>query len=392
MKPIFVVGGLYSEANGVARIMRDLAAALARHGAPVTVYGAECFGRDSIGHIFEFPSRWVAARGFWLGGLSWSPQLKGLLRKGIRNADVVHNHSVWMLPNSYSSRIARSADKPVVITAHGTLEPWALRHSRWKKRITGLMFQDRDLQSATCIHVNSEREIEGIRAYGLKCPVAVIPNGIHLPDFDALPSHHLFRSAFPETRDKKLALFMARLHVKKGLEHVLRAWARVQKVFSDWHLIIAGPDCGYGRAAHQLANELDLQRSVTFTGKLDGELRLAALSAAEVFVHPSLSEGFSMAVLEALACRLPVLITPGCNFPEAAAVGAAVVVSPDADATAHGLRQLLSASDRERQAIGQRGRELVAKTYTWDRVAGQYLELYRWLTTYGATPQSIVQE
>jgi glycosyltransferase involved in cell wall biosynthesis len=390
MKPIFVVGGLYSQSNGVARIMRDLAAALGRAGSPVTIFGAECFGRVSVGHIFELPSDWIAARGFWLGGLSWSPRLKELLREGIRDADVVNNHSVWMLPNSYSSRIAGSTNKPVVITAHGTLERWALDRSRWKKRLVGRLFQDHDLHAADCLHVNSRQEIEGVRAYGIKCPVAVIPNGLHLPDFEPLPPQDVFREAFPETRDKKIALFMARLHVKKGLDHVLCAWSRVHKRFPDWHLVIAGPDCGFGRQARQRVKEFALDRTVTFTRNLQGDLRLAALAAGEVFVHPSFSEGFSMAVLEALACRLPVLITPGCNFPEAVDAGAAIEVSPDTQGTEAGIVELLSLSDLERKAMGERGRMLVDAAYTWDGVAQQMLDLYRWLCLGGARPATVI--
>ncbi len=391
MKPVFVVGGLYSQANGVARIMRGLAAALGRAGAPVTVYGAECFGRQSIGHIFESPNRWIGARGVWLGGLSWSPRLKRMLRSGIEGADVVHNHSVWMLPNSYSSRIAGSVRKPVVITAHGTLESWALRHSRWKKRAVGLLFQNRDLHAADCLHVNSRQEIEGIRAFGLKCPVAVIPNGIDLPELQPLPPADVFRESFPATRDKKIALFMGRLHVKKGLDHLLRAWARLHGQFPDWQLVLAGPDCGFGGQARRLVEEFDLSRTVTFTGNLQGNLRLAALSAADIFVHPSFSEGFSMAVLEALACRLPALLTPGCNFEEAVAAGAAVEVSPNVDGTENGLRQLLSLGDGERQAMGQRGRALIEQSYTWDRVAEQTLALYAWLCGSGPRPATVME-
>jgi len=391
MKPVFVVGGLYSQANGVARIMRGLADALGRAGSPVTVYGAECFGRDSIGQIFERPSRWVGARGFWLGGLSWSPGLKRLMREGICGADVVHNHSVWMLPNSYGSRIAAAVKKPVVITAHGTLESWALARSRWKKRAVGLLFQNRDLRSADCLHVNSRDEIEGIRAFGLKCPVAVIPNGIHLPDLEPLPPADVFREAFPATRGKKIALFMARLHVKKGLEHLLRAWAGLAGQFADWQLVVAGPDRGFGEQAARLVKELDITRTVTFTANLEGNLRLAALSTAEVFVLPSFSEGFSMAVLEALACRLPALITPGCNFQAASAAGAAIEVEPTVQGAQEGLTRLLSASDEERRQMGERGRALIERDYTWDCVAEQTLALYRWLCGNGPRPASVIE-
>ncbi len=390
MKPVFVVGGLYSESSGVTMIMRDLAAALGRAGAPVTVAAAECRDRESIGEIFESPSQWISAKGLWLGGLSWSPALKRLLKDAIATADVVHNHSLWMLPNSYGSRMARDAHKPVVITAHGTLEPWALNHSRWKKRIVGLAFQDRDLRQADCIQVNSASESESVRRYGLRCPIAVIPNGVNIEDDISADAMDQFRSAFPTLRNKRLVLFMARLHKKKGLDHLLTGWRRVSAEFRDWHLVIAGPDRGYEKPARTLTRELEIGDSVTFTGNLHGMMKRAALAAADVFALPSFSEGFSMGVLEALAAAVPVLLTPGCHFPEAAACGAAREVEPNADDTTRGLRELMRLTDGERASMGAKGRELVERHYTWDRVAEQTLSMYGWLTQ-GGTPPDFVR-
>jgi poly(glycerol-phosphate) alpha-glucosyltransferase len=394
LRPIFVVGGLYSLANGVAWIMRDLAAALGRAGAPVTVLGADCYGRGatSIGHIFEPPSRWVSRKGLWLGGLSWSPSLKPVIADAVAGADVVHNHSLWMLPNSYSSRAAHRLNRPVVITAHGTLEPWALRHSGWKKRLVGWMFQAEDLRRADCLHVNTVQEIPGIRSFGLTCPIAVIPNGIHLADLEPLPQEQVFRSMFPDTRGRRIALFLGRLHQKKGLEHLVQAWARVAEDFPEWILVIAGPDNGFESTVRTLIAELCPPRSVCLSGALHGEQKRAALAAAECFVHPSFSEGFSMSILEALACRLPVLLTPGCNFPEATAAGAAIEVAPTAEATEIGLRELLGHAASVRAEMGRRGRLLVESRYTWDGVAQDTLKLYRWLMGGEPVPEFVIQD
>jgi glycosyltransferase involved in cell wall biosynthesis len=381
IKPIFVVGGLYSLSNGVAWIMKDLAAALGRAGTPIDVYGAECpdRGMPSIGHIFESPSRWLTAPGRWLGGLSWSPKLKSLLREAIASADVVHNHSIWMLPNSYASRIARRTGKPVIYTAHGTLEPWALKNSGWKKRVVGAWFQNADLRNADCIHVNSEPEAEGVRKLGIKCPIAVIPNGVNLDEFDLSQDTEPFYERFPTLRGKRLMLFMARLHEKKGLGHLIPACGKLAADFPDWHLVIAGPDGGYLTTAQQLVAEHRLGNRVTFVGRVDGELKQATRAACELFVQPSFSEGFSMAILEALAAGKPVLLTPGCNFPEAARAGAAVEVEPTVEGTTEGLRELLALKPNELQERGIAGRQLVEMQYTWDGVAQKTLELYRYL-------------
>ncbi len=392
IKPLFVVGGLYSLSNGVAWIMRDLVAALGRAGTPVDVYGADCWGRGaaSVGHIFETPSRWTSAKGLWLGGLSYSPGMKSAINRGVAQADIVHNHSVWMLPNSYSSRAAERHGKPVVITAHGAIEPWAVQNSGWKKRLVGAWFQNRDLQRASCLIVNNVTEIDGIRQYGLQNPIAVIPNGVHLPDFDPPASSEPFLTQYPETRGKLLGLFLARVHEKKGLGHLLPAFANIALTQPDWHLVIAGPDGGYLARTQALVEQYGLGNRVTFTGDLQGKLKASARAAAQVFLQPSFSEGFSMSILEALACRLPVLLTPGCHFPEAVAAGAAVSVEPTIVDTTRGLQELLAKSPAELRTMGERGRELVESRYQWDTVAQETLTLYSWLISGGPTPVCVV--
>lgn len=361
--------------------MRDLAAAIGRAGSPVSVYAAECprDGLASIGSIFHSPSRWIGCPGRWLGGLSWSPKLRETLAHDIGQLDVLHNHSLWMLPNSYASQLGRQTGKPVVFTIHGTLEPWALNHSRWKKRIVGRWFQFRDLRSANCLHVNSQRELQSVRDAGFRNPVAVIPNGINLNELQSLPAQNAFYQSHPQLTGKKLLLFMARLHKKKGLDHLLQSWSELANEFTDWHLVIAGPDDGYQDSCEEMIARFGIDNSTSLIGSLDGDDKLAALSAAEVFVQPSHSEGFSMSVIEAMACGLPVLISPGCNFPEAAQVGAGFEVSADREGTTEGLRRLMQLTPTNRCEMGRLGRSLVELNYTWDRVAESMLEVYSWL-------------
>ena len=390
-RALFVVGGLHTEGSGVARIVCDLANALARRGTSIDVYTALCSGQQAAGYMLTPPSRLHAARGRWTR-LASSSELKRMLAAAVPSADVVHSHSLWMLPTSYASRAALRNRVPVMFTAHGFLEPWALARSRWKKRIAGICFQNRDLRNAACIHVNSEREARSIRAYGLRNPIAVIPNGVNMKDFEHLPDRRAFEQEFPEMRCKSICLFLSRLHEKKGLRHLIDAWRRVSVDFSNWHLLIAGPDDGFERRLRESIASFNLSASVTVAGPLYGNAKLAAYAAADAFVLPSFSEGFSMAVLEAMACKLPVLITPECNFQVATTDGAAVEVSPDVDGTELGLRRLLTMTDGQRQEMGRRGRALVESRYTWERVAAKTLEVYAWLAGGGAPPDTIIDE
>ncbi|MCA9050985.1 MAG: glycosyltransferase [Planctomycetaceae bacterium] len=379
MKVAFVVGGLYHRANGVAWIMRDLAHAIQNLGNTVQVYAAECArpGHSSIGEIFDAPVHWISEPGKWLGGLSWSPALRSRLRSEIASADVVHNHSIWMLPNHYAASAARAAGVPVIYTTHGTLEPWALAHSRWKKSIVGWWFQYEDLRRADCLHVNSHSEMRAVRDLGYSNPVAVIPNGINpIDDHYCDPTDFVARH--PELIGKRCILFLARLHAKKGLAHLLGAWKILANDFPEWHLILAGPDDGFESTCREIVSD-GLSNRVTFTGHLGGDQKQIVRQLSEFLVQPSFSEGFSMSVVEALYARLPVVITPGCNFPEATEAGAGRLTQPDTKSTEEAMRQLINLSDDERRAMGELGRKLVLNFYTWPRVAEATLQLYQWM-------------
>jgi poly(glycerol-phosphate) alpha-glucosyltransferase len=366
MRIMFVVGRLYGEASGVTRIMCDLAQGLEKQGGSVSLYAAAMNGHPSGAHLLEAPSRYVSEPGMWLGGLASSPRLRRRIDADIDSVDIVHSHSVWMLPNHYASSAALRRGKPVVFTAHGALEPWALGRSSWKKRPVGWWWQDRDLQRAACIHVNTPAEVAGIRAYGLRNPIAVIPNGVDLAAFDGM----LRRAG-----DQRVLLFLSRLHAKKGLSPLIGAWKSLSNDHPDWRLMIAGRDDGAEAATRSQIAELGLQDRITMAGVLEGEQKLAAFASADAFVLPSYSEGFSMAVLEAMAAGLPVVLTPGCNFPQAAASGAAIEVEPETQSLQRGLRELLSMSDTQRCEMGRRARELVQRDHSWDRVATQMMQL-----------------
>jgi glycosyltransferase involved in cell wall biosynthesis len=372
--------------------MRDLAAALGRAGAPVDVYAADAYGRGmaSIGDIFESPTRWITRRGLWLGGLSLSPTLKPVIRQAMETATVVHSHSLWMLPNSYASRAAQAAGVPVVITAHGALEPWAMKNSGWKKQLVGRWFQFKDLETASCIHVNSLPEAKGIRELGLTQPIAVIPNGVELDPISSADDGTEFLKTHPSLAGKKLILFISRLHQKKGLGHLVDAWAKVADGFTDWHLVIAGPDDGFEAETRQRIAATNVESRTSLVGRLDGTLKYSAFRAASAYTLPSFSEGFSMSLLEGLASGLPATMTPGCNFPEAPASGAAILHEPNIDSTANALTNLLSKSDAERKEMGKSGAALVQSGYTWDAVAAKTMQLYDWLGKNNEAPDFVI--
>jgi poly(glycerol-phosphate) alpha-glucosyltransferase len=356
---------------------------------------------DRSGAPPGFPGDWPVLAGRIIGpaAFGYSPELRSELSSCVARNTVLHVHGLWMYPGVVARSLSERAGAVRVVSPHGMLQPWALQNSRWKKRLAGWVFENRNLRTADCLHALCQSEADNLRHYGLRNPIAVIPNGVDTSAFQAPPERGVLEVRFPALRNRRWVLFLSRIHPKKGLPHLLRAWASVQhsqlstlnSQHGDWLLVIAGPDeLGHEAEMKRLANELGLESSVLFTGPLHGADKLAALGRAGLLVLPSFSEGFSMAVLEGAASGLPVLLTPPCNFPELVRAGGAVEISPDTAGCVAGLRQLLGLADAERRAMGQRGKELVAASYTWPRLAQQMLSVYDWLLA-GGTPPACVR-
>ncbi|MCA9909599.1 MAG: glycosyltransferase [Anaerolineae bacterium] len=321
--------------------------------------------------------------------LGFAPGLGQSVRR--QELDLLHAQGLWMYPSVVSMQWGRRQKQPVVISPRGMLDPWAVRNSAWKKRIAGSIFEDAHLRSAACLHALCVSEYEAIRSYGLRNPVAVIPNGVDLPP----PAIAQCPTNEARTGDERVLLFISRLHPKKGLLSLVRAWASAREDAmeraSNWKLVIAGWDQGGHRGElERLVTELGVEASIQFVGPLYGDEKVAQLSAADAFVLPSHSEGLPMAVLEAWASGLPVLLTPGCNLPEGITAGAALVMEPNVESIETTLKQLFALSDLDRVAMGERGRHLVEERFAWPKVAETMGDVYRWLLGEAARPASVI--
>jgi glycosyltransferase involved in cell wall biosynthesis len=291
-------------------------------------------------------------------------------------ADVVHLHGMWepMLP--CVARAARTVGRPYVISPHGMLDPWSLAQKRWKKKLALSLGYRRMLDRAGAIHVLNADEQKLIGPLKLAAPSEVIPIGISFDQFDPAPDPAPFRGVNPGPGQRPFILFVSRLHFKKGLDYLADAFAKIAPKFPEHDLVVAGPDGGEQSPFLQRVEKLGLSKRVWLAGFLSDEMKRSALAAATVYCLPSRQEGFSMAILEAMACRLPVVISDQCHFPEVAEAGAGRIVPLDANAVANALESVLSnAADRTR--MGNAGRELVASRYTWPKVAERFVSLYR---------------
>jgi glycosyltransferase involved in cell wall biosynthesis len=311
------------------------------------------------------------------------------LESVVRSAELVHMHGLWQSHTRRGSRLAYRSGVPYLIAAHGMAEPWALRHKSWKKKVYTALVEGKNLRRASCLHALSRPEIGHLRAIAPGTPVCFVPNGVDLGPFDALPNRANLEAEFPELAGKFVLLFFSRIHVKKGLDLLAEAFGRIRHDYPDVHLLLAGNDDGALGPFLDRIGAQGLSSRVTWVGHVSGDRARAIWGAADAFVLPSYSEGFSMSILEALACRLPVVVTTACHFPELADCEGGIVVHADVDQVTLGLRQLLERSAGERAELGQTGRALVEQKYTWDQQAQRLKEVYRWIAGGGDTPDAV---
>lgn len=315
---------------------------------------------------------------FSMHGRGWSPRFRRLVAGEAARADIVHNHGLWMWPNAYARMAAVRCGRPLVISPRGMLDTWSLRRSRIKKAVAWRLFEKRNLRSARLFHATSAAEVANVRAMELEQDIVLAPNGVDLPDLYRRPRRSLLESAFPQLQGKRWVVFLSRLHPKKGLDVLLRAWSLQREVAAEGAmLVIAGPDLiGYGKDVERRIREAGLQDSVVLTGELRGERKDALLANAEVFVLPSYSENFGIAIAEALAWGRPVIASTATPWSEIADRKAGWWVDPETGALTRALGEALALPAGDLSTMGAAGRTLVANRYSWGAAAGTITDAY----------------
>jgi poly(glycerol-phosphate) alpha-glucosyltransferase len=368
-----LVGSTTSTSGGVPQAVQSLSLALmARDTVEVEIFSLQhdaLHGLD-FGGIPVHVAPVLGPRGF-----SFAPSLIDMLTR--RGLDCLHVHGLWMYLSLAAQRWHGITGRPYVISPHGMLDPWAMRHQKLKKRAARLIYEDAHLRQAACLHALCEAEEAAIRALGFAVPVSIVPNGVDpIPEETSVPAWH--------RPGEKVLLFLGRVTPKKHVLELLEAWSQVadKAAASGWRLVVVGPiDAGY---ADKLGEMLRPSPSVHLAGPAYGPERAAAYRHADAFILPSVSEGLPMGALEAMSCGLPSLLTPECNLPEAFAADAALEIGADPAAIANGLETLFAMSEARRAHMGGNGRRLVARRFTWPRAAAGMEEIYRRVTSSGA--------
>lgn len=318
--------------------------------------------------------------------LGFSTDIHRIVRK--EKADIIHQQGIWMY-YSYATLIEKRKNPQckVIIEPHGMLDPWAVHNSEWKKRIVGHLFEYSNLRSADCIHALCESEYESIRKFGLKNPVAIIPNGVTLP----------LNPKYKRNQEKKTLIYIGRIHPKKGLKEMILGLAMVKAqnpiLLESWEIHIAGWDQnGHLNELRHIVDTYKLTNAVKFIGPLYGDAKERALCQANAFILPSFSEGLPMSVLEAWAYELPVVMTEYCNIPKGFKHNCAIKIEPTPDDICEKLIILFQRSNEDLVEMGKRGRKFVTQCFTWEIIAQQTLDLYKFLLGNGSKPSFVYED
>ena len=352
MQILHVAIDIAPESGGPTRSIKGICRALVRSGNKVGLLALH--GE----HEFENPCGVVVFHGE--GDVD--------LCQLIGSFDIVHIHALWNLGLHKVVSVCRKVGVPYVISPRGMLDPWALSVKPLRKRIARILYQDRDLRGAAAIHATAESEAEHIREAGFRNNIIISPNGVDVP--------RCLEGKGENVEGKKTALFLSRLHPGKGLLALAEAWAKVRP--QGWVMRVVGPD-SYGHKAEVVSKLrlLGIEGEWQFRDMVDDVEKWKEYAAADLLIHPSVSENFGITIAEGLASGLPVICTKGAPWSDIVERKCGWWIDVGAESLTIALREALLYDTEKFQDMGRRGRKLVEDKYTWDAVSNAMIKGYK---------------
>ncbi len=370
--------------GGPVEAVHSLASALSAKGHDVTVFTTNIDGDDDLDvptgvpvkkdgvDVIYYPVKRPRA-------YCYSPDLGRAVKERAGSFDVVHIHSVYLYPTLIASYWCRRLGKPYLINPFGALDPRMIKlKGTLRKRLYISLIERRNVNGSSAIHAASEYEKAALRSFGFNTSLAVVSHGIDTSRYNKPDEKNAFMEKYPSLKDKKIVLFLGRMHPKKGLELLAGAFRDVAFVMSKACLIIAGSgEPKYEAHVKEVFSRGGLDEKVIFTGLLTDEDKIAALKSCDVFVLTSYGENFGIAVLEAMACGVPVIVSDRVGLcADIEEYGAGIVIDCNQDEIAAAISRMLRDGDL-RATSGSRGKALVEDRFTMERIVNRMIAVYK---------------
>lgn len=370
----------------IIQVIRDLDL---NHGGPSRSLPTTCIGLKKQGaccEVLTYQTKYPNTEGLIANDIKVSlvqPETKfinkfrssNIFRTETFDNSIVHIHNLWTLMLHNVAKDLRKKNIPYVWSPRGALKPWALGHKRLKKALAMLMYQRNDLVNAACIHATAESEAMQIRKLGFTNPIAVIPNPINIENYP-------LKSFEENKRGKKTLMFLSRVHPQKGLPMLFEAFRGLSAdVRNDWEIVIVGDgDPEYPLDSFKsmvISKYADLD--IKIVGPKYGNDKINCLHNADLFILPTYSENFGMAIVEAMACGVPVITTTGAPWSILKTENVGWWVEPTVDGISTALNDALVAQKGTLITKGLKSREIAISEFSIDFVTKKYNQLYNWI-------------
>lgn len=317
---------------------------------------------------------------------AFSGSLTIWLWQHVAEYDLLHIHAIFSYPSTAAMAIARHKNVPYIVRPLGQLCQWSLQQSAAKKQLYLTLIERVNLNQAKALHLTSQQEKQEVSQLSLKTSNFILPHGLSVP-IKIPDARHQLRQLLNIPVDEPVILFMSRLHPKKGLDYLIPALGKL--VEQRFTFVLAGSGSpGYETEINTLLVTSGIQNRTYCSGFVNGDLKDLLLQGADLFALTSYSENFGVAVLEALAVGLPVVVTPEVALASVVKQHQlGYVPELNVNAIASAIKDCLNHPQQSKE-IGERARKLIRENYTWDSIATQMLEVYSTIINKATFPHS----
>ncbi|WP_286765828.1 glycosyltransferase [Rhodopirellula sp. UBA1907] len=291
---------------------------------------------------------------------------------------IVHDHGLWLPSNHFVAKWCRQNKRPRIVSPHGMATRWSIRFRAAKKKLVWKLYQQTDLLSADGIHVTSQQELDELLEIGVDRPSCIAPNGMDVPaevlrEVDRRANLLGQRVCSSET---KTALFLSRIHPKKGLLDLVRAWADVNP--SDWKLRIVGPDeGGHTEVVRSEIRQLGMADRIALVEEVNDVEKWNEYLSADLFVLPTYSENFGIVIAEAMAAGLPVITTTSAPWQVLSEHNLGWWIEPNQDSLSNALHQATGLTSTQRREKGLAASLHARNEYSWAKAAEKLSAFYK---------------
>lgn len=381
MNVLHTVASLNKSSGGPSRTVTSLCNALGQKDIDVSLLTVESKNmEDCISPDVDVVNFVTARKDKFFDPFSSNFKNVALEVCRFKNVSLIHDHGLWLPSNIASAAVAKKLHLPYVVSPRGMLEPWAIKHRQFKKTIAWRVYQKKILAQAKAFIATSEMEARNIRSLGFRQPIAIIANGVNCPDIEQLPPI--------DKRTEKTALFLSRIHPKKGVCELVRAWGKVKP--KGWKLIIAGPDdAGHLAEVKRVIEECHVGNCISIVGPVYGEEKWVLYRRSDLFILPTYSENFGVVVAEALSVGTPVITTKGAPWQSLIDNNCGWWIQIGSEHLEKTLKYATTMSRADLKEMGKFGREFVEREFSWDIIADNTKRFYEWVLGSGTKPDLV---